>query len=42
MLVPAEYAEHCKQTLPQPEDVKRVNEIQDPKPKRVAPTGAME
>ncbi len=40
--MPAEYTEHRKQTLPQPEDVKRVNEIQDHEPKRSAPTGAME
>jgi benzoyl-CoA 2,3-dioxygenase component B len=42
LLSPAAYAGHVKETLPQAEDVKLVNEIQDLEPKWVAPKGNME
>jgi benzoyl-CoA 2,3-dioxygenase component B len=40
LLTPTEYAEHVKEVLPQPEDVKLVNDIQASEPKWIAPKGA--
>jgi hypothetical protein len=39
---PEAFAAHCKETLPQPEDIKLVGEIQDTEPKWVAPKGNMD
>jgi hypothetical protein len=42
LLSPEKFAEHAKEMLPQPEDIKLVNEIQATEPKWVAPKGSME
>jgi hypothetical protein len=42
LLSPEKYAEHVKETLPQPEDIKLVNDIQDNEPKWVAPKANMD
>ncbi len=42
LLSPEKYAEHLKETLPQPEDIKLVSEIQDTEPKWVSPKGSMD
>jgi benzoyl-CoA 2,3-dioxygenase component B len=42
LLSPEKYAEHLKETLPQPEDIKLVGEIQDTEPKWVSPKGSMD
>jgi hypothetical protein len=42
LLGPVKYAEHVKETLPQPEDIKLVNEIQLVEPKWVEQKGSME
>jgi len=42
LLSPEKYAEHLKETLPQPEDIKLVGEIQDNEPKWVSPKGNMD
>jgi benzoyl-CoA 2,3-epoxidase subunit B len=42
LLTPSEYEEHCRQMLPQPEDVNLVNEIQASEPKWIAPKGSMQ
>jgi hypothetical protein len=39
VLLPAEYEEHCKQMLPQEEDLKLVREIQATEPNWIAPKG---
>ena len=41
LLSPAEYEEHSKQVLPQPEDVKLVNDIQAAEPKWIEPKAAV-
>ena len=41
LLSPAEFAEHCKETLLQPGDIKLVDKIQDTEPKWVSPKGNM-
>jgi benzoyl-CoA 2,3-epoxidase subunit B len=42
LLSPEKFAEHAKEMLPQPEDIKLVNEIQITEPKWVGPKGSME
>jgi hypothetical protein len=42
LLSPAAFAQHSKEMLPQPEDVKLVNEIQEVEPNWVAPKGNMD
>jgi hypothetical protein len=42
LLSPEVFVEHSKERLPQPEDVKLVNEIQDTEPKWVATKGNMD
>jgi benzoyl-CoA 2,3-dioxygenase component B len=42
LLSPEKFAEHCKEMLPQAEDIKLINEIQATEPKWVAPKGSME
>ncbi len=41
LLSPREHAEHLREMLPQPEDVKLVNEIQETEPNWIAAKGAM-
>jgi benzoyl-CoA 2,3-dioxygenase component B len=41
LLSPKEFAEHCREMLPQEEDVKLVNDIQATEPKWVAPKGGL-
>ncbi len=42
LLSTAQYEGHLREMLPQPEDVKLVNEIQVNEPKWIAPKGSME
>ncbi|HJY87550.1 MAG TPA: Phenylacetic acid catabolic protein [Candidatus Acidoferrales bacterium] len=42
LLTESEYEEHCRQVLPQPEDVKLVNEIQVNEPNWITPKGSIE
>jgi hypothetical protein len=42
LLDPAAFADYCQEMLPQPADIKLVNEIQDTEPKWVAPKGNMD
>ena len=41
LLSAKEYEQHLKEMLPQPEDVKLVNDIQANEPKWIAPKGVM-
>ena len=41
LLSEKEYEQHIKEVLPQPEDIKLVNDIQANEPKWIAPKGIM-